>query len=510
MSIDYLMAVEEQVREADGQTESHRFSVQRIEDIQSETILKALNQNADGDASLFIELYRDRLLYDCADGRWYKWSGHYWCEDLTGEALQAVSAVVEVYESEGKRQSWLRAKAAKEKDEAEATYRKNEDALIKRMKQLQSLNRKEEVLVLARSGSDTLACTGNEWDKDPWLLAVVNGVIDLKTGTLSPGNPADYIKTASPTAWQGINEPCPVWDQFIADIFGKDVELIAFVHRLFGYGITGLSVLHILIILYGIGRNGKGTMLETLWFVLGDYAMKMESELLLEQKYVRQAGSPNSAVLSLKGRRIVWASETSEGRKLNSGKVKELVGGDTLNARAVFGKHHVQFEPSHLLLLLTNSKPTAPASDYALWKRIYLIPFTRSFVDDPKAQNESTADPYLSDKLKQEASGILAWLVRGCLAWQQEGLNPPAIVRAATEDYREDEDIIGKFVHERLVRDDHCTARAGRLYQAYKKWTEDNGLHAVSGKRFGAEMKQRFESVKDNEGVSYVGIDLLS
>jgi putative DNA primase/helicase len=484
------------------------LTVQRLNKIQSEDVLKSLNRNADGDASLFIDLHRGRFIYDCAAGRWYKWAGHYWTEDLTDEVVQAVSIVVEVYETEARRQSWLRAKAAKEKDKAETTHRENESALLKRMKLLQSLNRKQEVLVLARSGSNTLACTGEEWDKDPWILAVSNGVIDLKTGELRPGNPLDFNKTAAPTEWWSKDEPCPIWENFIAEIFGGNSELVVFVQRLLGYGITGLSILHIFIILYGIGRNGKGTMLETLRRTLGDYAMKTESELLLEQKYSRQAGSPNSGVLSLRGRRIVWASETSDGRKLNTGKVKELVGGDTLNARAVFGKNHVQFEPSHLLLLLTNSRPSAPASDYALWKRIYLIPFEQSFVDDPVVSNESKADPYLVDKLKSETPGILAWLVRGCLAWQEEGLNPPASVQAATEDYRKDEDYIGKFIDERLVQDKTCSAKAGEAYQAFKKWCDENGLHPVSGKRFGTEMKQRFDSGKDRDGIFYIGIEV--
>ena len=497
---------EEQVREADGQSNWQPSS----ENIQSDVVLKALNRNADGDADLFIELHRERLIYDCAAGRWYKWSGHWWNEDLTAEALQAVSAVVEVYETEARKQSWLRAKAAKEKDnKAGAQHRINESALFKRMKLLQSLFRKQEVLVLARSGARTLAITGDEWDKDPWVLAVLNGVIDMKTGKLSSGNPTDFIKTAAPTEWRGINEPCYVWDRFIADIFGNNTDLIAFIQRLLGYGITGLSILHIFIILWGIGRNGKGTILETLRHTLGEYAMKTESELLLEQKYSRQAGSPNSGILSLRGRRIVWASETNDGRRLNAGKIKELCGGDTLNARAVFGKNHVQFEPSHQLLLLTNSKPSAPASDYALWKRIYLIPFSQSFVDGPQAPNEKKADPYLSEKLKAEAPGILAWLVRGCLAWQREGLNPPDIVKVATEGYRKDEDLIGRFIDEKLVRGESCRTKASDAYQAFKKWCEENGLHTPSGTRFGKEMKQRFDSCKDVGSIFYNGIGFI-
>lgn len=504
-----LSTFEEQARLADEQIEDWHNTSEPLEGL-SNKILEALNRNTDGDAQLFIERHRGLYIYDCAAGRWYKWSGHYWTEDFTGETLQAVNAVVEIYETEARRQAWLRAKAAKEqKSKNEIQHRENENALLKRMRALQRLNLKQEVLILARSGRDTLGITGAEWDKDPWLLAVSNGVIDLKTGILRPGNPTEFIKTAAPTEWRGINEPCYIWERFLSDIFGNNTELIFFIQRLLGYGITGLNMLHIFIILWGIGRNGKGTLLETLRRVLGDLAMKTEAELLLEQKYTRQAGAPNSGVLALRGRRIVWASETSDGRRLNAGKIKELVGGDTLNARAVFGKNHVQFEPSHLLLLLTNSKPSAPAGDFALWQRIYLIPFMQSFVDDPLAPTESKADHYLSEKLKAEASGILAWLVRGCLAWQKEGLNPPPIVRAATEDYRKDEDTIGRFIDERLFRGENCRAKASETYQAFKRWCEENGLHPTSGTRFGKEMKQRFDACQDREGIFYLGIEVL-
>ena len=476
----------------------------------SEEIIEQLNRNADGDAFIYIELHQNRLVYDCAAGRWYKWGGNYWIEDLTGEALQAVNEVVDIYAQESKRQAWLRTKAAKELNhEAETSHRDNEKAIIKRIKLLQSLQRKQEIVILSRSGAGTLAIIGDEWDKHPWLFAASNGILDLKTGNFRPGEPGDYIKTASPTEWKGLDEPCPTWENFISEIFGKNVLLAEYMQRLLGYGITGLAIHHLFIILFGAGRNGKGTLLETIRAVLGDYAFKTESELLLEQKSARMAGSPNSGVLSLRGRRIVWASETSDGRRLNAGRLKELVGGDTLNARPIFGKHHVQFEPSHLLLLLTNNKPSAPASDYALWQRVNLIPFEKAFVSEPKAPNEYKADPYLCEKLKDEASGILAWLVKGCLAWQREDLNPPDIVKAATNEYRSDEDTIGHFIEERCSLNAGGQVRGGELYAAWKSWAEASGVTFISGKKFGLEIKKRgFDSDKDKRGVYYIGISL--
>ncbi len=204
----------------------------------------------------------------------------------------------------------------------------------------------------------------------------------------------------------------------------------------------------------------------------------------------------------------MWASETSEGRRLNTSKLKELVGGDTLNARGTYAKRHVEFEPSHTLFLLTNSKPHAPANDYALWQRIHLVPFTLSFVDQPKKQNERKADKNLLEKLKNEASGILPWLVRGSLLYQKEGLNPPELVQAATEEYRKDEDMIGHFLDDYCITSPHAQVRASEIYSAYKSWCDEVGHKAMSGTRFGKDMKDRFDCDDSGRHRYYLGIGL--
>lgn len=477
--------------------------------IPSADILAALARNQDGDADLFVRLYRGQFAFDHAAGRWYGFTGNFWKEDVTGEVLQAVGAVADLYVTEVRSQSLLRATAARANDtKAETRYKEIEKALLKRIHVLQSLKWKNDILVLARSGSDTLGITGQEWDRDPWSLACSNAIINLKNGTHRQGRPEDYIKTAAPTEWKGIRTPCPSWERFLSDIFGGSKLMIAFVQRLLGYGITGLSILHLFVMLCGIGRNGKGTLLETLRRVLGDFTLKIEAELLLEQRFARQAGSPNSAVLSLQGRRIAWASEASEGRSINTGRLKELVGGDTLTGRAVYGKYQISFEPSHLLFLLTNSKPSAPSNDFAFWQRVLVILFEISFVDRPQGPNERKADPNLVEKLKAEASGILAWLVRGCLAWQKEGLNPPEQVRVATESYRTDEDTLGAFVSECCSLGENLHVRANAYYEAYKVWSAQNGLDALSGVLFGREMKKRFASHPDRNGIVYLGVAL--
>jgi putative DNA primase/helicase len=231
--------------------------------------------------------------------------------------------------------------------------------------------------------------------------------------------------------------------------------------------------------------------------------------MLLLQSHGRQSGAPASDIMALRGRRLVWASETGEGRYLDAGKLKWLTGGDTLTGRVPYGKRQDTFSPTHTVILLTNHRPHAAASDHALWARIHLIPFSQSFVDDPTKPNEHKRDPSLLEKLAREASGILAWLVRGCLLWQKEGLRPPKAVLAATESYRMDEDLIGNFLSECCIVGENAETPAGKLYKAYQQWCAQMGHKSVSGTKFGMNLKDRFDSYEDRRGTFYRGLGLL-
>lgn len=474
-------------------------------------LYKAMKSQHDGDAWLFTQIYRDKLCFDHAAGRWFQWSGHSWREDLTEEALTAIDAVSEAYAKEASRLSWLALKASKEgnAEEADKASRKERE-YYKKISSLQKLSWKKAVLELAAAGERSLGLSGEEWDRNPWLLACKNGVIELKPFSFRPGRPSDYIKTACPTEWNGLHAPAPAWELCTREVFNNDLSLVSFVQRLFGAAIVGQTTENVLPILWGQGRNGKGTILETWAHVFGPLAGPIQAEMLLDQGRMRSSAGPASDIIALRGRRIAWASETDEGRKLNAGRVKWLCGGDTLCGREPYGRREISFRPSHTLFLITNHKPRVDASDYALWQRVLLIPFNLSFVTEPQQPNERLRDPTLPDRLKAEAPGILAWLVRGCLEWQQKGLNPPAIVKEATSKYKAAEDIIGHFIEEKCIIQSGAEIKAGILRKAYEGWCEQMGHRPVSGRKFGEEMKARFDSYQDYRGVFYLGIGLAS
>ena len=472
-------------------------------------IHKSATSQQDGDAWLYHQLFKDLVLYDYAAGRWYIWQGHYWDLDKVDAAMRMLDAVIDLYAKEASEWAWKALEASQKGEMKDAiNAEKREKEYLKKISLLQRRRWKEDVLKLAAVGVHSLGVPGDVWDTDPYLLPCINGVIELKTATFRPGRQSDFIKTVCPTQWKGLDAPCPTWKRFLSDTFDADKELVSFLHRLLGYSSTGVTIDHILPIFYGQGRNGKTTLFDSLHHTLGPLVGPIQTEMLLDQGRFRSSASPSSDIMALRGRRIAWGSETDEGRKLNIGKVKWLVGGDTLCGREPYGKREVYFKPTHTLFLQTNHKPKVDPNDYALWQRIHLIPFTLSFIDNPTRPNERPRDPHLSEKLKAEASGILAWLVEGYLEWQEHGLQPPESVRDATARYQESEDILGHFMDDCCITGPGKQVSAGDFYKAYSTWCDENGHKTLSGTKFGERMKERFEWKKTRTYIFYYGIGL--
>lgn len=461
-----------------------------------EAVLSAHHEAEIGDAKLFSAMYGKRLVFDRSDKTWNTWDGHHWAEDRKGMVVNLVADKVAA--------QYLHAAAYKRQAGGDDELVND---LIRHGKALRFKNRINNVLALATS-NPMFALVGDEWDRDPWVLPVANGVVDLRTGELRPGDPDDYIRTFAPTAWGGLETPAPRWRQFLQEVFDGDEELIAFVQRLYGYGVTGLSVEHVFPVLHGQGRNGKDTLIETISYALGPLASTVSKDALLEN-FRGGGGSATPHLFALRGLRVAWVSETNEGARLDAGQVKSLTGGGTIVARQLYGKE-VRFAPSHLLTLITNHRPHVPADDYALWQRLLLIPFELSFVDDPVAAHERKKDPALKDRLRDEASGILTWLVQGCLEWQRGGLRPPERVKAATQAYQDDEDVIGQFISECCVVQSVFSVRAGDLYAAYVEWCALAGIKELGGMKFGNRVAKRFARVDKTSGRIYVGVGLRS
>jgi putative DNA primase/helicase len=359
----------------------------------------------------------------------------------------------------------------------EASDAEDEDrrkALAKHAAASESEARIRAMIELAKSEVPT---TPDELDSDPWLLNVLNGTIDLRTGELREHRREDLITKLAPVEYDP-NATAPTWEAFLKRVLPGE-ELRAFVQRAAGYSATGDTSEQCIFIHHGPGANGKTTFQEAIAAALGDYAMRTPTETLLVK---RTGGVPND-VARLKGARLVAASETEEGRRLAESLVKDLTGQDTISARFMWAEWF-DFKPTHALHLSTNHKPEIRGTDPAIWRRIRLIPWAVTI--PPNEQ-----DKKLTEKLRGELPGILAWVVRGCSEWLRQGLKAPEEVRQATKAYRAEMDVLAAFLADCCVRGDDEEAFAGELWGAWKRWSEETGEQTGSQKRFGGRLAER-------------------
>jgi len=512
---DIRKQVQERVQ-AEAATLPHPEEDQKIT---SKLIQDCLVANELGDGILYATTFRDQFLYCKNTQEWFAWSGHCWQRDVMNKSLAAVEKIVEHYLGEYRSLSKTiadQAAASDGSEEATAKLKKlksRQDALLKRVSQLRADKRRTACLKFAHTIEDPIAITGDEFDLKPMLFPCANGVIDLETGRIKPGRPGDFLSLASPIEFKGINEPAILWEKSILEIFSGNVELVAYLQRLFGYAMTGLCREKVFPVLYGkTGWNGRSLIVETISHVMGALAGSIPAEMLLSQKYSKSSSGPSPDIMSLKGIRMAFASEVDEGQRFSASKIKWLTGKDELVGRSPHDKYPTRFSPTHKLFLMTNTQPQAPPSDKAFWERLHLIPFSISFVNrDPQESYERRAILDLDRQILKEASGILAWLVKGCLRWQKEGLNPPKEVREATEQYRRNEDLLADFIDECCVREPGAKAKSSQLYARFVEWYHDNiGKNEPSGTWFGKQLGQKYDKDKSNGCIMYFGITLAS
>jgi len=311
--------------------------------------------------------------------------------------------------------------------------------------------------------------------------------IDLRTGATQPPRREDYCTKSAAVAAGG---DCPRWRQILEEITGGDAELQAYLQRMAGYCLTGVTSEHALFFCYGTGANGKSVFINTLAGIWGDYAVTAPMETFVVSK-----GDHHPTDLAmLRGARLVVAHETEAGRRWAESKVKALTGGDRIAARFM-RQDFFEFVPQFKLLIAGNHKPGLRGVDEAIRRRLHLIPFN---VTIPESQR----DPKLFEKLKSEWSGILQWAVDGCLEWQRIGLAPPPAVRDATATYLAAADALANWIEDRCDQDRRAICRRSALFANWKAWAEATGESPGKQRDFFDAIDARgfvaFRDVKNN------------
>ncbi|MDR2740538.1 MAG: DUF5906 domain-containing protein [Treponema sp.] len=337
--------------------------------------------------------------------------------------------------------------------------------------------RRREASVRAAQYIPFLNATVDDLDRNPWLLNVQNGTVDLQTGELLPHRKEDMITKLAQVEYNK-DADCPMWKQFIREIMDYKPELINFLQTAAGWSVSGDTSEQSMFILYGTGANGKSTFLNVIQKLLGNYSLSTWPETFMK----RSNDTTTNDIARLRGSRFVTTTETEQGKRLSEHLIKQVTGNDALTARFLYGEYF-NFVPTFKIFMASNHKPVIRGTDHGIWRRIKLIPFTTRITDDKR-------DPYLDQKLLAEKSGILNWLIEGALRWKREGLNVPTVITNATDEYRGEMDVIGNFMRERCVQKPGATIRARELFQVYQDWCDENNEMATSERMFGLRLKE--------------------
>jgi len=398
----------------------------------------------DGNAEAFISLYGEEFCH-CGVYGWMAWTGTHF-KHSGGEEARLTVKVIEVLK---------RRRAAAAFSQVESVVKWS----------VPNTPKVSNCITLLRS---KLAVNAKEFDSNPDLLNCSNGVLDLRTGELTPHNPAQRFTYCTAVPYNP-DADCFQWEDFLLGAIGGNTEKLVYLQTLLGYGLTGHTFEECMGYLLGAGRNGKGTLTEAIAKVLGEpLATAADFESLTSK---REGGNQNFDLAPLKAARFVFASEGKTQTRLNEAKVKQLTGGDTISC-AFKHQNAFTFKPQFLVILSSNHPIKADADDLAFWSRIKVIEFPNSYI--------GREDKSLKRRLHSATAlqGLLCWMVKGAMQWYQtgsDGLKTPDTIKASTEAQRTENDTVLLWLEACTKRDEPTWVENQRVYESYEKFCAENG-----------------------------------
>ena len=431
-------------------------------------------------ALAFVREHGQDLRYCEQWGKWLVWSTTHWRYDQHAPVMQKAKATI---------RRLLRETPDLDEDGMAAWM-----SHIKRSLSTAALN----AMVASAQNEPGIPIAVADLNHHHWLLPCPNGTLDLRTGHMLTPEREHFLTECIAVAYDA-KALCPRWETFLWRIMGgtttpdtpemsanalEDREradtrarkMITYLQRVLGQCLTGDVREQDLYVFFGTGANGKSTLINTILTILARYAMKGTAELLMETRNDRH---PTERA-DLFGRRLVATIETQQAGRLNEVFIKEATGGDPIRARRM-REDFWEFLPTHKIILATNHKPEIRGTDRAIWRRIKLVPFTVTITDEDQ-------DTTLPEQLHQELPGILAWMVRGCLAWQQDGLQTPEEVLVATDAYQKEQDVFQDFLDTECSRLPAARCSAADLYATYERWCADNDVEPLKKRAFGMRL----------------------
>lgn len=498
----------------------------RMRNLSDEDILGYFVESILGDAKLFNYLHQDIITFVRYWERHLVWKGHHWGEDDYYNAYALLENVCQLYLQLADKQ---RTKLNEVTDkEVLGAIRAKIAEIERKVRNIRTPKGQENILTMTQRMYDPMLVLPEDFDTKPYLLACPNGVIDLRTGDLTNGNPQDYLLQCCATSYNDSlikdENPCPETQAFLLRSMSGDAELVKFLWRLLGYGLIRERKDHIFTIFWGEhGRNGKDTLIKLITKTLGfDLSADIPVEMFLQSSITKNSSQASPDILDLRGRCFAWINEAEENQRFAMAKLKKLTGGSYISARGTYDKKSTTWMQTHIPILSTNELPRAKADDSAFWQRALIIKWQLSFVDEPKEPYERKADKYLDDKLLEEAEGVLVMLVRGAMEYLKDGLALPDQVKEWTTNQRKKWDDTGQFLEECCILEEHCDdpsdyklrIGAAELHEYYMIWYARNKDGRDRGKisaKFFAQLldKKNIASIRSN-GTKRLGIDLTN
>lgn len=321
------------------------------------------------------------------------------------------------------------------------------------------------------------------FDQDRYLLNCQNGTLDLRTMQFHEHKTSDFLSKIAGASYlpEARSER---FEQYIDEIMSGDLDKEKFLQKSLGYAVTGDTRHECLFFLYGeTSRNGKGTLMESVLKVLGDYGRAVRPETIAQKRFTNSQ-APSEDIARLVGIRLANISEPGRGLLLNAAQVKTMTGNDTLNARFLH-ENSFDFEPQFKLYINTNYLPVV--NDMTLFSsgRVTIIPFNRHF--DETEQDRSLKERFAKPDVQ---SAILNWLIRGYQLLCEEGLKPPKAVQESTAEYARESNKVIQFIEESLIEDSASEIKTSLVYEAYRTWCVKNGHFPENNRNFNHELRK--------------------
>ncbi len=415
-----------------------------------------------GNAKRFVSLHQRNIKYVKKWKSWMIWNGKRWePRDLTGMVPLVEEMITSmINEANG------------------MTHGDDSEKLRKHAKASEAEGRIMATIRLSQ-GQPGITAEPDDFDNHKYLINVMNGTINLRSGEFREFRREDRLTQMANTAYDE-KATAPIWGTFLQRIMQNDNSMISFLQRAAGYVMTGDTSEECIFMLYGTGANGKSKFIDALAFVLGEYARKTAIHTVLEAK---SESAISSDVAALRGVRFTYAAEPNKGKRLDEGKIKDITGREKISCCRKYCEPE-EWQPQFKMFMSANHKIVFRGADEGIHRRIKFLPFSVKIPDAEKDTN-------LDQKLHTEAPGILNWMLAGVKSWLDVGLGFPEAAKIATKTYFEEMDTLGEFLEDCCILEPNLFIPFDDLYSIYIQWCEYKRTYIMTSKALSQSLNER-------------------